>query len=53
LHPNAPESRDVASVNTAALGRWDEQAGIPRDAIRSECSTCLKHKEKETGNARE
>jgi hypothetical protein len=31
--------------------RWDEKAGLPRDAIRSQCSTCSKHNEKETGNA--
>src|SRR5215472_11934873 len=31
--------------------RWDEKAGLPRDAIRSQCSTCSRHKEKETGNA--
>ncbi|HEY2119932.1 MAG TPA: transglutaminase domain-containing protein [Candidatus Acidoferrum sp.] len=30
---------------------WDEKAGLPRDAIRSQCSTCSKHNEKETGNA--
>src|SRR6516165_12196048 len=30
--------------------RWDEKAGLPRDAIRSQCSTCSRHKEKETGN---
>jgi hypothetical protein len=29
----------------------DEKAGLPRDAIRSQCSTCSRHKEKETGNA--
>jgi len=33
--------------------RWDEKAGLPRDAIRSQCSTCSKHNEKETGNARD
>ena len=38
-------------VNTAALPRWDEKAGLLRDAIRSQCSTCSRHKEKETGNA--
>ena len=27
-----------------------EKAGLPRDAIRSQCSTCSKHKEKEIGN---
>jgi hypothetical protein len=34
-----------------AFIRWNEKAGLPRDAIRSQCSTCSKHKEKETGNA--
>src|ERR1700680_171035 len=29
--------------------RWDEKAGLRRDAIRSQCSTCSRHKEKETG----
>jgi hypothetical protein len=29
--------------------RWDEKAGLQRDAIRSQCSTCSRHKEKETG----
>jgi hypothetical protein len=33
------------------LPDWDEKAGLPRDAIRSQCSTCSKHNEKETGNA--
>jgi hypothetical protein len=32
------------------LSDW-EKAGLPRDAIRSQCSTCSKHNEKETGNA--
>ena len=42
-----------SAFHGAPLGRWDEKAGLPRDAIRSQCSTCLKHKEKETGNARD
>jgi hypothetical protein len=29
--------------------RWDEKAGLQRDAIRSQRSTCSRHKEKETG----
>jgi hypothetical protein len=29
--------------------RWDEKTGLQRDAIRSQCSTCSRHKEKETG----
>jgi hypothetical protein len=29
--------------------RWDEKAGLPRDAIRSQGSTCSRHNEKETG----
>jgi len=32
------------------IDRWDEKAGLPRDAIRSQCSTCSKHNEKETGD---
>ena len=32
-----------------AFHRWDEKAGLRRDAIRSQCSTCSRHKEKETG----
>jgi hypothetical protein len=35
------------------LTRWDEKAGLQRDAIRSQCSTCSRHKEKETGDAEE
>jgi hypothetical protein len=30
--------------------RWDEKAGLPRDAIRSQGSTRSWRKEKETGN---
>src|SRR5467141_4519520 len=26
--------------------RWDEKAGLQRDAIRSQCSTCLRHKKR-------
>jgi len=26
------------------LTRWDEKAGLQRDAIRSQCSTCSRHK---------
>src|ERR1700722_9455763 len=29
--------------------RWDEKTGLQRDAIRSQCSACSRHKEKETG----
>ncbi len=29
--------------------RWDEKAGLQRDAMRSQSSTCSRHKEKETG----
>jgi hypothetical protein len=35
------------------LHRWDEKAGLQRDAIRSQCSTCSRHKEKETGYAKD
>jgi hypothetical protein len=31
------------------LIRWDEKAGLRRDAIRSQCSTRSKRNEKETG----
>jgi hypothetical protein len=31
----------------------DEKAGLLRDAIRSQCSTCSKHNEKETGNEKD
>ena len=34
-------------VELAAFARWDEKAGLPRDAIRSQCWTCSKH---EKGN---
>jgi hypothetical protein len=43
----------IALVNTGGLHRWDEKAGLPRDAIRSQCSTCSRHNEKETGNEKE
>jgi hypothetical protein len=33
----------------SGLTRWDEKAGLPRDAIRSQCSTCSRHNENETG----
>jgi hypothetical protein len=36
-------------VELAPFHRWDEKAGLQRDAIRSQCSTCSRHKEKETG----
>src|SRR5277367_3414387 len=29
-----------------ALIRWDEKAGLQRDAIRSQCSTCSRHKKR-------
>jgi|SRR6516165_1177339 len=32
------------------LSDWDEKAGLPRDALSSQGSTCSRHKEKETGN---
>ncbi len=38
-----------ASDKTLTFIRWDEKAGLQRDAIRSQCSTCSRHKEKETG----
>jgi hypothetical protein len=42
--------REVGSHMTRTrLHRWDEKAGLQRDAIRSQCSTCSRHKEKETG----
>jgi hypothetical protein len=33
-----------ASDKALALIRWDEKAGLQRDAIRSQCLTCSKHK---------
>jgi hypothetical protein len=47
-----PQDFPSASTNTLAVFasiRWNEKAGLPRDAIRSQCSTCSRHKEKETG----
>ena len=38
-------------ILASGFTRWDEKAGLLRDAIRSQCSTCSRHKEKETGNA--
>jgi hypothetical protein len=32
------------------LNRWDEKAGLPRDAISSQCSTRSWRNEKETGD---
>jgi hypothetical protein len=42
---------EISRAAAALRDRWNEKAGLPRDAIRSQCSTCSKHKEKETGNA--
>jgi hypothetical protein len=39
----------LPSEIAGALHRWDEKAGLPRDAIRSQCSTRSWRKEKETG----
>src|SRR5712675_413651 len=36
-------------IPRSGLLRWDEKAGLQRDAIRSQGSTCSRHKEKETG----
>ena len=43
----------AAADSTSAVTlftRWDEKAGLQRDAIRSQCSTCSRHNEKETGD---
>jgi hypothetical protein len=40
---------DIVRDARSAFTRWDEKAGLQRDAIRSQCSTCSRHK-KETGN---
>src|SRR5713226_6559648 len=42
-----------ASLSFSGITRWDEKAGLPRDAIRSQCSTCSRHNEKETGNEKD
>jgi hypothetical protein len=42
--------RLVRTSAIASFTRWNEKAGLPRDAIRSQCSTCSRHNEKETGN---
>jgi hypothetical protein len=34
-----------------ALTRWDEKAGLHGMRYAPSCSTCSRHKEKETGNA--
>ena len=31
-------------IETTAFTRWDEKAGLQRDAIRSQCLTCSRHK---------
>jgi hypothetical protein len=46
-------SRVTGHESGNAFTRWDEKAGLQRDAIRSQCSTCSRHKEKETGDAEE
>ena len=33
-----------SSTYTFKLTRWDEKAGLQRDAIRSQCLTCSRHK---------
>src|SRR5271170_5090105 len=33
-------------ITTSAFTRWDEKAGLQRDAIRSQCSTCSRHKKR-------
>ena len=35
---------EISRAAAALKDRWDEKAGLQRDAIRSQCSTCSKHK---------
>jgi hypothetical protein len=35
------------------VNQGDEKAGLLRDAIRSQCSTCSRHNKKETGNEKD
>src|SRR6266481_1156074 len=35
----------MPSYQESPFLRWDEKAGLQRDAIRSQCSTCSRHKE--------
>src|SRR5713101_4494863 len=48
--PNRRAERDVSGVEgtcpVCALIRWDEKAGLQRDAVRSQCSTCSRHKKR-------
>ena len=37
-------SRQGQSFEVSYRCRWDEKAGLQRDAIRSQCSTCSRHK---------
>src|SRR6267142_2147992 len=42
-----PQGRFFLLTSTfIELTRWDEKAGLQRDAIRSQCSTCLRHKKR-------
>ena len=49
LLDQVPRSAFPLDFDDTAFIRWDEKAGLPRDAIRSQCSTCSRHNEKETG----
>jgi hypothetical protein len=40
---------EISRAAAALKDRWDEKAGLQRDAISSQCSTCSRHK-KETGD---
>ena len=41
---NAFEATEFSLGASPRLFRWDEKAGLQRDAIRSQCSTCSRHK---------
>lgn len=49
--PNFAPWQKRASDKPLALLRWDEKAGLRGMRYAPSCSTCSRHKEKETGNA--
>src|SRR5271154_2526361 len=44
-HRTVYSGRSEADVVMTSI-RWDEKAGLQRDAIRSQCSTCSRHKKR-------
>jgi hypothetical protein len=42
--PRSLQIRFATKWTLSMLIRWNEKAGLQRDAIRSQCSTCSRHK---------